>query len=69
MKNIQYLTLNDTTLSAKLCMSIVTKVGLAQKGHDLMECNRLSLQQGINQLLYLKGLVRGQRYNPRQILR
>ena len=47
MVNIQLITMNNMTQLVKLCMSTGTKVGLAQKGHNLMECKRLSLSQRI----------------------
>ena len=31
----------------KWCMSTGTEIGFAKKGHDQMDCNRLSLQQGM----------------------
>ena len=41
--NIQHIALNDTTQLAELCMSTGIKGGLAQKEHNLMNCNRLPL--------------------------
>ena len=35
--------LNDMAQLAKLCMSIGTKGGLCQKGHNLMDCNGVTL--------------------------
>ena len=61
MINIQHVTLNDTTQLAKLCMSIGAQIGPARR-YDLMHCNRLCLQQGENQLLYLKEFIIGQKY-------
>ena len=43
MVNIQYITVNDTTQQAELCMSIGSKGGLAQKGLNLTDCNMLPL--------------------------
>ena len=54
MINIQHVTLNDATYLEKLCTAIGTIIGLPQKGHELMHCKRLSLQEGSSQLLYLK---------------
>ena len=39
MVNIQHIALNDAVQLVKLCMSIRTKIGLVQKGHNLMDCN------------------------------
>ena len=41
--NMQHVTLNDTAQPVKLCMAITTKGNLVQKGHNLMNCNRLPL--------------------------
>ena len=60
MINIQDVMLNDMTHLAKLCIAVGRSVGLAQKGHGFMESNGVSLQQGINQLLYLKEFIRRQ---------
>ena len=38
-----YITLNDTTHLAVLCMSTGTKGGLAKTGHSLMDYDRLLL--------------------------
>ena len=53
MKNIQNVTLSDMIQLAKLYMVNGIKCVLAQKWHDLMDCKRLCLQQGMSQLLYL----------------
>ena len=45
MINSQHVTLNDTTQMVELCMSIVTKIDLVQKSHDLMDCNSLFLNK------------------------
>ena len=41
MVDIQHVTLNNMAQLAKLCMSTGTKGGLAQKGHNLTDCNKL----------------------------
>ena len=56
MVNIQHVILNHTTKLAKLCMSAGAKFGHAQKRDDLIDCNRLWLQHGNSQQLYLKGV-------------
>ena len=43
MINIQHVTLNNMAQSAKLCMAIGTKGSLAQKGHNLIDHNRVAL--------------------------
>ena len=54
---------SGTTQLAKLSTSTGIKISLAKNEHDLMECNRLTLQQGMSQLPYLKMfLFRWQRY-------
>ena len=37
---IQHGTLDNIAQPAKLCMAIITKGSLAQKGHNLLDCNR-----------------------------
>ena len=53
---MQHLASLKTTHMVMLCMPIGTKNGLAQKGHDLMDYNRLFLQQRKSQLLYVNWL-------------
>ena len=45
MVKIQHFTLNDMTHPVTSCMSIGAKSGFTQKGHDLLDCHRLHLQQ------------------------
>ena len=49
MINIQHVTHKDMMLGTKPCMIIGRKVGLALKGHNLIECNKLNLQKGSSQ--------------------
>ena len=46
MINIQCVKLNDTT--GNVMHVFGTQIIIAQKGHDLMDCYRLSLQQGMS---------------------
>ena len=58
MTNIQHVTQNDKTQWAKLCMSLGANIGHVHKNMTRWTCNRLFLQQGKSQLLYLKEFIR-----------
>ena len=43
--NSQHVTLIDMTNTLQLGEAIGTKIGIVQKGHNLIDCSRLCLQQ------------------------
>ena len=75
MVNIWQVAVNDTKQLVTLCISLGINIALAQKRHDLTEYNRLTVQQGMSQQLYLKEYNRlsleqgiGQQLYPREFI-